>query len=402
MKLEPSTGTERIMTLDVIRGFALLGILLANMAFFKTPAIQESGFFMNSLPLDGGVWDVSASLFIDTFILGKFYPMFSLLFGLGFYLFYERANSRELDGRKLFKRRLVFLLGIGLIHLVLIWSGDILFTYAIAGFALLLFVNRTPKVILAWGISLIAGMTLLLGLFVTGGNFVLQSKMGGSLQEETRAGIDEAYRVMSEGGFAEILLHRLDNEVFLILSNSPFFFFFVLGIFLIGLYMGKKGWFRDVEAHMSNWKKLRLHAGWSGIILTALFIGLTYDFLPVPYWLGSALGQGLNITAGPLLMLFYVSAAVLYLHNKQPGFFTGSLAAVGRMALTNYLLQSIIAVFLFFGYGFGLFGSVGAFAGMLTALGIYVLQVIGSRLWLQHFRQGPMEALWRKWTYSRT
>ena len=402
MKLEPSTGTERIMTLDVIRGFALLGILLANMAFFKTPAIQESGFFMNSLPLDGGVWDVSASLFIDTFILGKFYPMFSLLFGLGFYLFYERANSRELDGRKLFKRRLVFLLGIGLIHLVLIWSGDILFTYAIAGFALLLFVNRTPKVILAWGISLIAGMTLLLGLFVTGGNFVLQSKMGGSLQEETRAGIDEAYRVMSEGGFAEILLHRLDNEVFLILSNSPFSALNVLGIFLIGLYMGKKGWFRDVEAHMSNWKKLRLHAGWSGIILTALFIGLTYDFLPVPYWLGSALGQGLNITAGPLLMLFYVSAAVLYLHNKQPGFFTGSLAAVGRMALTNYLLQSIIAVFLFFGYGFGLFGSVGAFAGMLTALGIYVLQVIGSRLWLQHFRQGPMEALWRKWTYSRT
>ncbi|WP_147804876.1 DUF418 domain-containing protein [Alkalicoccus halolimnae] len=401
MNITPSSAKERILTIDIIRGFALLGIILANMAYFKSPVLQKTGLLYETAPLPDQALDIFAVVFTDTFVLGKFYPMFSLLFGLGFYLFYERLIQKDLDGKQFYKRRLVFLLVIGFIHLVFIWSGDILVTYALGGFLLLLFINRTPKFILTWGILLIAGLSVVMTGLVVLGNFFLQMDAVSEFQAGTSQAVSEAYTVMSQGSYTEILAFRFTSEIILILGNLPISVLNVFGIFLIGLYFGKQGWFRNVGEHLAGWKKIRLHAGWSGILLTALFAALKFDVTGLPFWMADGLAQGLNLIAGPLLMLFYVSVMVLLLHGKAPGLISTSLAAVGKMALTNYLMQSIICVLIFFGFGFGLYGSVGAFTGMVLAILIYFAQIVFSRVWLTRFNQGPMEALWRKWTYKK-
>jgi uncharacterized protein len=401
MNITPSSVKERILTIDIIRGLALLGIILANMAYFKSPVLQKTGLVYETAPLPEAALDIFAVVFVDTFVLGKFYPMFSLLFGLGFYLFYERIIQKDLNGKEFYKRRLVFLLLIGIIHLFFIWSGDILVTYAAAGFMLLIFIDRKPKSILTWGISLTAGLSVIMTGLIVMGNFFLRMDAVSEFQAGTSQAVSEAYRVMSGGSYAEILSFRFTSEIILILGNLPISVLNVFGIFLIGLYFGKQGWFRNVEEHLAGWKKIRLHAGWSGILLTALFAALKFDVTGLPFWMADGLAQGLNLIAGPLLMLFYVSVMVLLFHGKTPGFISTSLAAVGKMALTNYLMQSIICVLIFFGFGFGLYGSVGAFTGMILAVLIYLAQIVFSRFWLTRFNQGPMEALWRKWTYKK-
>ncbi|PRO67086.1 DUF418 domain-containing protein [Alkalicoccus urumqiensis] len=387
MNETPTPAEGRIISLDIIRGIALFGILLANMASFKSPVFQEGAMQARTILSDSAL-NIFAVISVDGLVTGKFYPMFSLLFGLGFYLFYQRLQNQT---KRRYYRRMSFLLVLGLVHLVFIWSGDILFTYAVGGFFLLLFVKKSAGSLVKWGIGLVTFSAVLMTLLLLLGNAASMMK-GGMM-----TGASRAMDIMPSGNYAEILGFRLSSEVFLILFNTPFAVINVFGIFLIGIALGKAGWFHDPKTYEKQWKTLRLHAGWSGILGAVLVVMLKLDQLPVPYWAADALGQGLNILAGPLLMLFYVSVLVLLVSGGAP---LAWLAPVGRMALTNYLLQSVIGVLLFHGYGFGLYGSVGAFTGMLIALGVFAAQVVLSQLWLKRFRQGPMEALWRKWTYA--
>ncbi|CAM3907526.1 DUF418 domain-containing protein [Alkalicoccus chagannorensis] len=391
--MQHTTGRERILLLDVIRGAALLGIVLANMAFFKSPVFQKMAS-LDPEPMPAEPLDRAAALIVDALILGKFYPMFSLLFGLGFYLFMTRLEQRGLQARSYFQRRLTFLLLLGLIHLVVIWSGDILFTYALGGFFLLFFVKKEVRSLVRWGIGLLLTSSLVMGLLLLAGNFAAVVK-----PDMATGGVDEAHNVMSNGTWMEIFSYRLSNEVFLVLFNEPFAVLNVLGIFLIGAALGKAGWFHDMERHLEGWKKLCFHAGWSGVLLTMLFLLLTYQALGLPVWMSDALGEGLNILAGPLLMLFYVSAAVLIWHGRSLEVWTAPFAAVGRMALTNYMMQSVVMVLIFNGYGLGFYGQISIFNGFLIGLMVYAVQVILSTIWMSRFDQGPLEKLWRRWTY---
>ncbi|MTH55557.1 DUF418 domain-containing protein [Bacillus mangrovi] len=393
---------DRIHTLDMIRGFALFGILIANMITFKTPAFNNMTSLVEGESLPEGGLNSVLTILTSVFVDGKFYPMFSMLFGLGFYIFYTRLMQRDLPATKLFMRRLVFLLFLGLVHLVLIWSGDILHTYAITGFLLPLFIRRSPKVIKIWGVALFIVGTLFFTLILIGSGWGTEYMIAEgfetveSLKAEELAGAS----VMAAGSFGEILEYRFFNEVLFVFFQIFLLIPTILPLFLIGLYFGKTGMFENIEGNIKRWKKIL----WLGLGIGAPLVGLSeavkYNFFDWPLYLTYPVAEGLNMLGGPLLMLFYVALVVLATRKTSVEKMLMPFASVGRMALTNYLMQSIIAVSLFNGYGFGLFGQVSKTQGVGIAIVVYSVQVVLSYYILKKFNQGPLEFVWRKWTYG--
>ncbi|MFB5664160.1 DUF418 domain-containing protein [Alteribacillus sp. HJP-4] len=399
MRAAPATGKERIETLDIVRGIALLGILLANMVSFKSPIFQNQSLPSELGVLPPGIINQISVLFLDLFITGKFYPLFSFLFGLGFYLFYSRLVEKGLQAAALFKNRMAFLLGLGLFHLILLWSGDILHTYAVAGFFLLLFIGRSTKTILSWSIGLITFSAVIVGGLTTAGNLLLTSQSGSTYESQAQQTISEAETAYNSGSFTELFMFRLTDEIPVILGNIFFTVPNVLGIFLIGLYVGKKGWITHSVDHLKTWRKIQLYTMVPGIAAAIIFALFTNNLVPFPTWLTSGLAEGLNIVGGPLLMLFYMATAMLFFQKQNRIRLAQPLASVGKMALTNYLLQTILCIMIFYGFGLGLYGAIDAATGILITIIIFAAQVILSFLWLQSHQQGPMEKVWRKWTY---
>ncbi|SDJ10890.1 DUF418 domain-containing protein [Natribacillus halophilus] len=402
MNASATTSGERLHTLDIIRGIAVFGILIANMYVFKALALTDVRPYIEGGTMPEGAFNQFADVLNTVFVEGKFYPMFSLLFGLGFFIFYNRLLEKDVNADRVFVRRLLFLLVIGLVHLVFLWTGDILHTYALAGFLLVLFIHRQPKTIMIWTVALLGVSSLFALLFIgfTGLGLQLKVESGFGSLTEFENSVETGTAVMANGSYGEILQYRLVNEVIPMLMQAVFMVISVLPLFLIGLYMGKKGMFHDMDRYRRSWKKLCIHSFWSGGLLTVLVTALHYDVIALPTYLTFGLSQGLNFAAGPLLMLFYVSALVLFLRAESRRKWLMPFAAVGRMALTNYLLQTVIAVFIFYGFGLGMFGQISSGMGLLIAVIIYAGQMILSNLYLQTFNQGPLEALWRKWTYK--
>ncbi|WP_167578617.1 DUF418 domain-containing protein [Jeotgalibacillus proteolyticus] len=393
---------ERIHTLDIVRGFALFGILIANMIAFKMPVFSEMGSLIDGETLPEGGLNSTLTLLTNFFVDGKFYPMFSMLFGLGFYIFYSRLLDKNLPATRMFMRRLVFLLLLGLAHLIFIWSGDILHTYALTGFLLPLFIKRTPKVIKIWAISLLLAGTFFFTavLLISGWGLNLSLNQGLETRESIQAAEMLAASVMTNGSFGEILSYRFWNEVLFILFQVFLIIPTILPLFLIGLYFGKTGMFHDIEGNLHRWKKVL----WTGLLVGAPLVGLSvavrYNLLDMPAYMSMPIAEGFNTLGGPFMMLFYVAGVVFITRKKNVELLLMPFSSVGRMALTNYLMQSIIAVLIFNGYGLGLFGEVSKAQGVLIAIGIYTVQVFLSHQMLKRYKQGPMEFIWRKWTYG--
>lgn len=400
MKYRGIAPNERIHTLDIIRGIAILGIVLANMMHFKSLGQLNPFILVDGYQMPDGLFNQISSLFITFFVEGKFYPMFSLLFGLGFYIFYDRLLQKDVRAGSVFSRRLTFLLILGLIHLIFFWHGDILFTYGVTGFFLLFFISRKPKTIMIWSVVLLAVSSVVVSLlYVMSGwltHFGIQT--GTVPASDFQATNEATMTVMAEGGYWEIVGSRLGGSISVIFGNI-FLMPTILPLFLIGLYMGKTGMFHDVGVHLGRWKRICIHSSWIGIGFSVLTTAVMHDLTPIPAYIAYGLGFGIRMFTGPILMLFYVSALVLLLRKETRQKIMKPFAAVGRMALTNYLMQTLILVFIFHGYGLGLYGQVSSGIGLLLSVGVYVLQVILSTLYLKKFRQGPLEALWRKWTY---
>jgi len=397
---------ERVQIIDSLRGFALLGILLVNMAIFIHP------IFAFLLPPDPAtpLLDRVASWLIHFVAEGKFYSLFSLLFGLGFAIQFSRAQERGWRIVPLYLRRLFALLLIGMAHAFLVWTGDILIFYAVLGLVLILFRKAQPKTLLIWIGVVLGGYLLLLALIVGLLQLArLEPTMAVELEQNFaaqeayfRSETERAYQIYSEGSFAEITRHR----VYEYLSFVGFAAFGmvpgVFTMFLAGLYFGRRQLFNAVEENLAFFRKL----AWWG-----LAIGLPANLLYATIMSGSASRLELSpaflaatvaqIVGGPALSLFYVAALTLLSRRQTWRRWLDLLAPAGRMALTNYLLQSIICTFIFYGYGLGLFGQVGAAAGLALTLVIFATQVAWSNWWMQRYRYGPVEWLWRSLTYLR-
>ncbi len=340
---------------------------------------------------------------------GKFYSLFSLLFGLGFTLLMDRIEARGGRFVPLYLRRLFVLLGIGMVHAFLIWMGDILVMYALLGFLLLLFRKARPRTLLIWAVILVA-TPLLFNAAATG-----LVALGRSVPEGAReidlvfaqteanyaADVERAYRVYASGSFAEITRQRVYDYTNMGLSSFFVMGFNVMAMFLVGAYFGRRQIFQNLEANRNLFRKLLLWGSLIGLTGNALYATLVMPLSRIRLsgpLLVATVGQGIG---APLLSLAYTSAFCLLMLSPGWSRRLQVLAPAGQMALTNYLMQSIICTLIFYGYGLGLYGQVGAAVGIGLTVAIYLFQVLLSRWWMQRFRYGPAEWLWRSLTYLK-
>jgi uncharacterized protein len=375
---KPVAPPERIISLDVLRGVALFGILLVNMLTFSYP-------FQYVEPLSWpGALDQAAEWFIRVFAQASFYTMFSFLFGLGFALQLQRATSRGGDAVPVFRRRLFILLGIGFLHAILIWTGDILVAYALTGLFLMVFRNHSGRGLARWGVAGVLFTFLLTWFGLT---------IDGSVPKAYIARVTEVY---SAGTYLEVTLFRV-QEFALLLVGVLFGIPQLLALFFIGLWAG-----RQCLLEALDYLFIRRVMGWALVIgligkVPYAFDLLTGAFTPV---LSSFFFALSFIVSGPAIGFFYMGILLLLLRSPVWQQRLSPFALAGRMALSNYLMQSLICTTLFYGYGFGLYGQVGPALGVLLTLVIFSLQVLFSRWWLSRYRYGPMEWLWRSLTYG--
>lgn len=395
----PVAPQERIETLDILRGWAVFGIILADVdILFKiTPGTDH---VLNELH--------------KLFVVDKFWPLFSFLFGLGFAMQITRAESRGHDFLPLYRRRLLALLLFGLANALLllhVWRGEILHRYALCGFLLLLFRRRSPRALL-----LAAALCLLIPRVydtVLDGRHLLRL---GNPQTAAQAVREEARRqVASRARDVELESIRRQGDYFALMkgriewftrSFSSFRFYlrqleFPFALFLVGLYAGRRQIFENLPAKLPL---VRQVMWWGlGLGLAGQSVWFVSEKLPNPAWpyFTRQVGSVLEPFADAALSFCYATAVVLLAQHAGWRKFLAPLAAPGRMALTNYLLQSVAFAILCPRYALGLFEQVRPAQAWGVAVVIFGLQLLISLSWLGRFRFGPVEWVWRCLTYGR-
>lgn len=388
--LSPIGARERIEALDVIRGFALLGIFLMNIEWFSR-SFQELGA---GIPAGLRGIDHAAAWFVYVFVQGKFWTLFSLLFGMGFAVMADRAQASGRPFGAIYVRRSFALLAFGLAHALLLWPGDILHSYAIAALGLLGLRNVDRHLLLGLGLGLYCGIAALELL----GGLVMSLGPPGETAESTRLAATSAAQVYAQGGYFEItaqrardFLHHLHSDIGVV----PI----ALGIFLLGAWFVRSGRIGDVAAHRGFFLRLALIGIPLGGALVAwsVSMGVSFESGHDP---GRQIANGAMMLGALPLSLGYLALIALGLTVPAIERVLAWLAPAGRMALTNYLLQSLLASLIFYGYGFAQWGRIGRAGQVALVLAIFCAQLLLSRWWLTRWRFGPAEWLWRAITYG--
>ncbi len=382
MNLKPVGTNERIEALDLIRGFALLGILLINMPAFHSPFS-----YIDPYTWFDGEWDTEVFTFLDIFVQASFYPLFSMLFGYGLAMQFVKAQKNGKRFAPLASKRLFFLLIIGLMHAFLIWYGDILITYALTGILLIGMLRLPP----AWLLGFSATLYAIPQLLLTAVMFIAVSA-----DSNFYTGIQEVQNSLAAyptGSFAEIFRQRIDDWMYV---NNPSTYFLLMIIILPHMMLG---------AAAAKWRLVeradQLKGLWTGLAIGGFGLGLLLKSMPFIFEKNFAFMHVQDFLGGPLVTIGYAAAIVLL--SRFTGFqkLFHPFAKVGRMSMTIYIMQSLIATFIFYSYGFGLYGQVDILVGTIIALGIFAVQLIFAELWFTKFSQGPLEFLWKKATYGR-
>jgi uncharacterized protein len=403
--IAPVADNARIETLDFIRGIAVMGILGANIIAFGQPmmaSLSPDNFLVDAGD-PGGWWWLAQFVLVD----GKMRNLFTILFGAGIYLFMERAWARgEGSGRQ--AQRLGWLALFGLIHFYFIWFGDILFHYAICGLACLLLVKESVKT--QFGIGLtgymmgsIVGIALYGGLYAFSGMdfgdnpelVEIQNKMMSSINAGGPGGEGSAIK---SGDYAGWVASNFGEQWYVPFANVPNFFIETSSLILLGMALYRMEFFSGgiERGTMIKW-------GWAGLLgggLVSLAIGL---------WVISA-GLGLFAVSWALLGLSMLPrlamslgfAALLVVYSPGwGGWLADRVRAAGRAAFTNYLGTSILMLFVFHGWALGLYGELNRPQLYIVMALTWVVMLVWSKPWLDRFRYGPLEWLWRCLTYRR-
>lgn len=376
---------NRIVTLDVMRGIALFGIVIVNMLSFHSPILYINPFTWWKSP-----YDHSSYIMIDLFFQASFYPLFALLFGYGLVIFRERIMAKNQSFSWVVTRRFCFLFLIGSIHAFFIWPGDILMAYALIGFITLPFLKMAPKLLLMFGSFLYVIANILFILYQGVQDFL---HLGAYPMSGNNQLAYAAIRIYQQGTFGEITAQRVHDWM---VEYNPqaviLLFFTIFPLFLIGAGLSGLRVLEKVEGFLKQWKKIF----WWTFLLGGVFKLL-------PYICGNleAIGYLQDSFGGSLQAISYACLIVLLIRRKKAAKFLKLFSFAGKMSLSNYLLQSCLATLLFYGYGLRFFGKVSILSGSILAIGIFVIQVIFSVFWLRIFLNGPMEWLWRSFTYLR-
>lgn len=385
MSIKPTGVNERIISIDVMRGFALLGIFVVNMLFFHSPYIYINPYTWFQNPSDYETFKM-----IDIFVQGSVYPLFSMLFGYGLAMQFLKSTANGGPFAKFAVRRLTVLLIIGCIHAFLIWAGDILITYALAGFVLILMIRLKPIWLLLISIFLfLIPNGLLYGLVYLGSFLEPNATIIYTGIQEIEASI-VAY---GQGSWGDIFSQRLADWLYM--SGNGLIVISMLFTIVPFLLLG---------AAAAKWKLIErareLKVYWMITVLVMLIVGTVIKWLP--YLLEANLfTMGIQDTfGGPLQAIAYAGIIALVCSIPFAAKILSPISKVGRMSMTTYLMQSIIATTIFYAYGFGLYGKIDLSTGTWMAIGIYAFQVVFAEIWFTKFKQGPVEMLWRKLTYS--
>jgi uncharacterized protein len=392
-------AAERVAVIDMLRGLALCGILLIHVATFARPGAPPGlgymGTVLNELILAG----------LILFIEAKFFCLFALLFGVSFAVQRESADRRGLAFAPMFRRRLLILGLIGIAHILFVWEGDILLLYAAIGL-LLIPLSEWPSERLARWAALLLGIPLLIVGVAFGGLLLArlhpeaaawlraaEAQFNGEFAA-TRAGVIARYASDAPLYAASGRVRSYVEGIPLLLVRAPA----VLAMFLVGFMVGRHGILRDVERHLPLLRRGRAWGLAAGLV-ASLLVTVAYTLLP-SFSALTALGFN-QVFAGPVLAIGYAAAFVLFARLPIAQRLLAPLASYGRMALTVYLLQSIICGLLFYGFGLGLVLEVVPYEAMVLALVINALLIVASGAWLRRFRYGPVEWAWRSLTLGR-
>lgn len=343
-------------------------------------------------------WDRVTETVLDLFVTGKFLAIFAFLFGYGMVLFRDRAWAKGRRFSPVYCRRLLVLAAFGLLHGWFIWFGDILFHYALLGGALLLFRNSRSNTDLAIAIILLLLVPLLL---LISGAAASVPELTPEFEASVRRWIARDQAVYGNGSYVEVLPQRfMDWRISAF--NHLVFYPQILAMFLFGTYFAKRGLLHDPSAH----RVTLVNIAW---LTAAIGVPLTFGTPLLRKMAGGgwmALVNQLDVfrqlVGAPVLGLFYITMLTFWL-TRRPRMQTvlSPIANVGRMAFTNYIVQSVICTLIFYGYGLGWYGKVGPASNALLALLIFVLQTAFSNWWFGRFRIGPLEWVWRVLTYGR-
>ncbi|MBX3356257.1 MAG: DUF418 domain-containing protein [Phycisphaeraceae bacterium] len=492
-RLGPVRESDRIMALDVARGVALLGIFMVNIAAFS----EAFGYFIEPVPREGrGPWEPFMWTVNKIFFEGRFYPLFSLLFGMGLAIQYQRA---AIAGRRfvpMAARRMMVLAAIGMVHALLLWWGDILFIYGIVGLVMLALIGLSPRILTAIGCGAVALAVLLsigfgalqvaierqesrraeraaatdtvvdaeigAGLAKPDANdpmgaavedalsrpaqaladdpataphtAAIEAQAAGSASNSGESGsdavendpgaaaqrktpffawladvqtrgtegpsdpmwIESETRAYREGPWLDAFLFRAMSWGFTLVAALTFFGWDVLAMFCIGAALMKWGIF---ESDRRRWAVVFVIAAavvaLPVSIATAMMLptqGVTFNFM---------VNAPVQLIFGPVMSLGYLGAVILLVDRRLVPRALGVVAAAGRMAFTNYLMQTVLATAIFYHWGLGYFDSMNRLERAGVVLGIYAFQLAFSVAWLRFFAMGPLEWLWRAATYMR-
>jgi uncharacterized protein len=392
----PVANAERVAVLDVVRGFTLYGVLLAN----TVPWFSGRGYLPKADALAKlGTADEVALFFLAVFVSRKSQTLLTCLFGLGFAVTLARVEARGGNAVRLYLRRLATLLGIGMAHAAFVWWGDVLWGYALTGGALLLFRRRSDRALVAWAAALI---------FVP--SFLTQAPSIAAFLKRVvpgpadHAAFDaELLRACLGTNYAHLVEKHTQRGFYYFWSHAAEYIPWMIGHFLIGYLVGKNRALESPSRHLPRWQKLFawcLACGLAGGALSALkgtFV--RHGGIVSTRWkLALIVPEQLGILA---MAFAYVAGLVLLMERPSWRRRLMVLAPVGRMALTTYLSQSVIMTFLFYGWGLGLMLRVGPALCVPLTLAVFAVQIVVARAWLRHFSFGPMEWVWRRLTYGQ-
>jgi uncharacterized protein len=395
----PVPSAERIQTLDIVRGFALLGILIMNMPGFSASFFVEA----DGSHLWPGALDQRAEQVRNMLFSGKFNSMFSLLFGIGFTIQLGRMLPRDPEhGAILYMRRLLVLAAVALVH-CLLWTGDVLHIYVVLGFGLLLLRGVPNRAVVAMIVALICypAISGTVRLLVMTPEHVATLVKGAQALEASN---NLAY---GYGTFLDSTREHVREWIFL--YTNPWVLWGFLGFWvqmattmLIGFLIGRNGWVNRIPELMPAVRRLQWSALALGVVCSLTFgIISQYARTPGPSALKILVAMAYVLSRLGMMGFYVLTIVRLAQHPAWQRRFQ-PIALTGRMPLTNYLLQTLAGTTLFYGWGFGLWGRVGPALQLALAFAIFfVIQVPLSTWWFRHFEYGPLEYLWRLGTYGR-
>ena len=393
-KSEPAAATDRLIALDFVRGIAVLGILLLNIVGFAWPEIVYVSPRAPTAPVSAA----NDWAYLAMFVLadGKFRGLFSLLFGASLLLFVDRADAAGRDGETLQRRRLGWLALFGLLHLFLLWWGDILFIYAVCGFFALALRHLTPRALTAWALAIYAGGALAMGALTAIAAFdpAAGAEIVADYAREARGEIPVMLAPWTEHVAYSVRENWSDPLIGVALT-----WFETIPLMLIGMALFKNGLFAG------GWPPARLWrwAAWGiggGLALT----------LPLAWWLWReefALPLTLFVWLGPAAIgrlasiVGYCTLAAILARHFAASALGVRLVACGRMAFSNYIATTLVMTFIFHGWGLGLYARYGRLELFGFVVLGWLLMLAWSKPWLARFRYGPLEWVWRGLTYGR-